>query len=173
MKYGRFEDLPVWKAGSRLFVQVDALCDDIEMTRRGDIADQIHRAALSVTNNIAEGFEQGTTQQFITYLYYSKGSAGEVRSMLQQLLAMPRFAHLKSQISNLRSQAEGVSRQLHGFVDSLQNSPLEGHRYLTDDVRAEAERRERRAALEQKIAEAMAKAVRLNRPGNANEEGAA
>ncbi len=171
MKYARFEDLPVWKAGSRLFVHVDTLCDEVELNRRGDIADQIHRAALSVTNNIAEGFEQGTTQQLITYLYYAKGSAGEVRSMLWQMLAIPRFANLKSQISNLKLQAEEVSRQLHGFLDALQNSQIDGQRYLTDDVREAAERRESRAGLERRIAEAMERAILLNRAGAVVSEG--
>ncbi|HMN39207.1 MAG TPA: hypothetical protein PKE29_00060 [Phycisphaerales bacterium] len=43
MKYHRFEDLPVWKDGARLFVRIDALCDDREVTRRGDIANQKNR----------------------------------------------------------------------------------------------------------------------------------
>lgn len=158
MKYHRFEDLPVWKDGARLFVRIDALCGDREVTRRGDIANQIHRAALSITNNIAEGFEQGSTQQFITFLYHAKGSAGEVRSILHQLLAMPRFSHLKSEISDLRSKAESVSRQLSAFADSLQNCDIEGPRYLTDEVRQEASRRSSREAFESRITEIVAKA---------------
>lgn len=158
MKCQRFEDLPVWKEGVRFFVRIDALCDDKELNRRGDIADQIHRAALSITNNIAEGFEQGSTQQFITHLYHAKGSAGEVRSILQELLAIPRFAHLKFEISNLRSQAEGISRELNGLADSLQNTEFEGHRYLTDDVREQAARKASRQAFEMRLAEMMARA---------------
>src|SRR5262249_54517292 len=126
MKYNRFEDLPVWKAGARLFVRIDRLCEDAEVCRRGDVADQIHRAALSITNNIAEGFEQGTTQQLITHLYHARGSAGEVRSILQELLGIPRFQHLKSEISDLRSQIESISRQLRAFADALQNSDIDG-----------------------------------------------
>lgn len=75
MKYARFEDLPDWKSAARLFVGIDRLCDEREVTRRGDPADQLHRAALSICNNIAEGFEQGTTEQFLTFLYHAKGSA--------------------------------------------------------------------------------------------------
>lgn len=158
MKYARFEDLPVWKEGARLFVRIDALCEDREMNRRGDVADQIHRAALSVTNNIAEGFEQGTTQQLITHLYYAKGSAGEVRSVLQQLIAIPRFGHLKADLVDMRSKAEAVSRQLSAFAESLQNSEIDGHRYLTDDAREQAAKRASREAFERKIAEVVARA---------------
>ena len=98
MKYKRFEDPPVWNAGARFFVRIDGLCESSELNRRGDIADQLHRAALSITNNIAEGFEQGTTQQFIKHLYHAKGSAGEVRSILQELLGIPRFHAMKSEV---------------------------------------------------------------------------
>ena len=46
------------------------------------LKDQIQRAAVSVMNNIAEGFERDNNNEFIRFLRYSKGSAGEVRSLL-------------------------------------------------------------------------------------------
>ena len=167
MKYARFEDLPVWKAGARLFVRVDALCDDKELNRRGDITDQIHRAALSITNNIAEGFEQGTTQQFITHLYHAKGSAGEVRSMLQTMLGMARLSHLKPEVTILRGEMENISRQLHGLADSLQNSEIDGVRYLNDEVRDKQERSNRREAFNVMLAGYIERG-RLNREGEAS-----
>lgn len=105
MKYERFEDLPVWKAA-------------IELTHRSafrgerSLRDQLERAAVSVSNNIAEGFERGTTQELLTFLYIARGSAGEVRSMLCLFERLPALADFKSEISNLKSQAEGISRQL-------------------------------------------------------------
>lgn len=152
MKYFRFEDLPVWKAASDLFVQIDALCEDQQVRLRGDLANQIHRAALSVSNNISESFELGTTQQLITFLYIARGSAGEVRNMLCQMERIPRFQNLKFQISNLKSLAESCSRQLRGFADSLQNSDIKGQRHLTDAQREQAERIARRQAFETRLA---------------------
>jgi len=46
------------------------------------LRDQIERAALSVSNNVAEGFERGTTNELLMFIYIARGSAGEVRSML-------------------------------------------------------------------------------------------
>ncbi len=66
------------------------------------------------------------------FLYIARGSAGEVRSMLSLLERIQGFADLKSEISNLKSLAEGISRQLRGWADSLQNSGIKGQRYLTD-----------------------------------------
>lgn len=108
------------------------------------------RAAVSVSNNIAEGFERGTTQELLTFLYIARGSAGEVRSMLCLLERLPPFGDLKSEISNLKSLSERVSRQLRGWADSLQNTTIKGQRYLTDKSRrAAAAARERAEFLQQ------------------------
>jgi four helix bundle protein len=103
--------------------------------RRHSLRDQIERAAVSVSNNIAEGFERGTTQEVLTFLYIARGSAGEVRSMLCLLERIPIFSDLRSEISNLKSLAEGIARQLRAWADSLQNSAIKGQRYLTDKTR--------------------------------------
>jgi len=44
--------------------------------------DQIQRASVSIMNNIAEGSESGSDAKFVNFLNISKGSCGEVRSML-------------------------------------------------------------------------------------------
>lgn len=150
MKYDRFESLPVWKSGVDLATGVFSFCDTHSASFRscGDLSSQLQRAALSVSNNIAEGFERGTTQELLTFLYIARGSAGEVRSMLLVLDRLARFSDpdLKSQISDLRSLAESISRQLRAWADSLQNSPIKGPRHLTDSAREETERKARAAA---------------------------
>jgi hypothetical protein len=82
-------------------------------------------------------------------LYIARGSAGEVRSMLSLLERIQGFTDLKSEISNLKSLAEGISKQLRGWADSLQNSGIKGQRYLTDKARrASQAAREREEFLE-------------------------
>jgi len=99
------------------------------------LRDQLERAALSVSNNIAEGFERGTTNELLAFLYIARGSAGEVRSMLCFLERRSGFAHLKSQISDLKSLAESCSRQLRAWADHLQNSDIKGQRHLNEKTR--------------------------------------
>ncbi len=82
MRYKRFEDLPVWNAAIDLAVGIYALTSLPEFNSRYSLKDQIERAAVSVSNNIAEGFERGTNNELLAFLYISRGSAGEVRSML-------------------------------------------------------------------------------------------
>lgn len=135
MKYERFEDLPVWKSAIELAERIYVLSGRPPLRRKWSLRDQLERAALSVSNNIAEGFERGTTQELLTFLYIARGSAGEVRSMLCFIERLPSFEDLKSEISNLKSDAEGVSRQLRAWADSLQNTEIKGQRYLTEKER--------------------------------------
>ena len=79
MKYERFEDLPVWQAAADLAVKVFAWSSHIWFRGKGDLANQIQRAALSISNNIAEGFERGSTNELLQFIYIGRGSAGEVR----------------------------------------------------------------------------------------------
>jgi four helix bundle protein len=112
VKYERFEDLPVWQAASNLAVHIYALGEKPLLRRHRSLRDQIERAALSVSNNIAEGFERGTTNELLAFLYIARGSSGEVRSMLCVMKRMAAFSGLKSEILNMKSLAEGISRQI-------------------------------------------------------------
>jgi len=78
MRYQRFEDLPVWNEAIELAVQVFALTSHGEFNSKRSLRDQIERAAVSVSNNIAEGFERGTNNELLAFLYIARGSAGEV-----------------------------------------------------------------------------------------------
>ncbi len=144
MKYNRFEDLPVWKDAARLYVAIESLVDDQCFKYHGDLKSQLLRAALSVSNNIAEGFERGTTKELLSFLYIARGSAGEVRSMLTVMSGSARYQHLKSQISALRSKSESIGKQIRGWADSLQNSEIKGQRYLNNASRERYDRERRR-----------------------------
>ena len=139
MKYKRFEDLPVWQAAIKFAVRVFALTAKQNFRGRASLRDQIERAAVSISNNVAEGFERGTTPELLTFLYIARGSAGESRSMLCLFTEMPEFDDLRSEISNLRSLAESISRQLAAWANSLQNSDIKGPRYLTDKARRQSQ----------------------------------
>ncbi|HEV2884336.1 MAG TPA: four helix bundle protein [Pyrinomonadaceae bacterium] len=150
MKYSRFEELPVWKDAIKLAIHIYDFTNQSAFKGRYSLKDQIERAGLSISNNIAEGFERGTTQEVLTFLYIARGSAGEVRSMLCLLENLSAFQHLKFEISNLKSRAEDVSRQLRAWAASLQNSDIRGQRYLTNKTRTKSkEAREREEFLKE------------------------
>jgi four helix bundle protein len=150
MKYNRFEELPVWKDAIELAVRVFAFTSKPVFRRYPGIRDQIERSSVSVSNNIAEGFERGTTNELVSFLYISRGSCGETRSVLCVSERLPRFGNFKFEISDLKTRAEKISRQLRGWCDSLQNSDVRGQRYLTDrERRRTREAREREEFLKE------------------------
>jgi four helix bundle protein len=162
MTYQRFEDLPVWQQAICLAERAYRLTSDDSFRRQFSLRDQLERAAVSVSNNIAEGFERGTTNELLAFLYIARGSAGEVRSMLCLLQRLPRFDHLQSEISDLKSIAESCSRQIRAWAAALQESPIEGQRHLTERGRREAEQKQRADAFLERL-KAMPKA-RFQRP---------
>ena len=163
MKYERFEDLPVWKSAIELAERVCRFTRRHFFVQPGDLRDQIRRAALSVSNNTAEGFERGSTAELLAFLYIARGSAGEVRSMLRFSLRLLNSAEVtpglpESEISDLRSEisainplAESCSRQIRAWADSLQNTNIKGQRHLTDQARRQYDSGKRAAAFQQEI----------------------
>ncbi len=117
MRYDRFEDLPVWKLAAELGAEMLVWCDDANIQKLGNLKNQLQRAVISISNNIAEGFERGTTKDLIRFLYYARGSAGEVRSMLSVLVIRLRLLgnHTSDpQIEYFKKQCEDIARQLRG-----------------------------------------------------------
>jgi four helix bundle protein len=153
MKYNRFEDLPVWQAAIELAVRVFDLTARSAFKGHYDLKDQLERSAVSISNNIAEGFERGSTTETLTFLYISRGSSGELRSMTHLLDRLPRFQDLKFEISDIKMRAEGISRQLRAWCDSLQNSDIRGQRYLTDKSRRLAKQARERDEFLKELAE--------------------
>jgi four helix bundle protein len=142
--YKRFEDLPVWQAAAELYDRIDDFLDHAPPRLRPSFRDQLERAALSVSNNIAEGFERGTTNELLMFLYIARGSAGEVRSMLLVASRRPYLSDFRSEISNLIPLAESCSRQLRAWADSLQNSDIAGPRHLNEKTRSDYQKRKSR-----------------------------
>lgn len=119
MKYERFEQLPVWQAAAKLAAEMFRWAARGELVGKGDLASQLQRASLSISNNIAEGFERGTTGELLTFLYDARGSAGEVRSMLCVMEQMPEFRALVADIVRFKETSESISRQLCGWASRI------------------------------------------------------
>src|SRR5438477_5099704 len=155
MTYERVEDVPVWQKAAQLYEATEELLENRNFGGTRGFRDQLDRAALSVSNNIAEGFERGTTNELLAFIYIARGSAGEVRSMLclKERRARKEVwpADLKSQIADLKSVAESCSRQLRGWADSLQNSDIKGQRHLNRRTREQEEQTSKAKSLQQEL----------------------
>jgi four helix bundle protein len=143
MTYENFEDTPVWQEAARLYELAEDLLEASAFRASAAFRDQLDRASLSVSNNIAEGFERGTTNELLYFLYVARGSAGETRSMLRVKLRRIGDPKVKALIGKIIECAIGCSRQLRGWADSLQNSDIPGQRHLNATSRRGYEQRKR------------------------------
>jgi four helix bundle protein len=151
MTYARFEDLPVWQKAADLYEVAEGLLENESFRASRGFRDQLDRAALSVSNNIAEGFERGTTNELLAFIYIARGSAGEVRSMLKVKARRVRRPDLKSEMEKLIATAESCSRQLRAWADSLQNSDIKGQRHLNNKSRLKDEQARRAEACQKTL----------------------
>jgi len=85
-QYHRFEHIQAWQLGKRIAVEVYRLTDESALRRDFVLRDQLRRAALSISSNIAEGHERDGNPEMIHFLSIAKASAGEVRSILKVAL---------------------------------------------------------------------------------------
>ncbi len=109
-----FEDLKVWQRARMLANEV---YNAFAKCREFDFRGQIQSAATSVMNNIAEGFERRTKKDFAHFLDLSKGSAGEVRSMLH--LGQDRGYIASEAAEALRAEYKNLSRSIGALAASL------------------------------------------------------
>ncbi|MCX6163562.1 MAG: four helix bundle protein, partial [Ignavibacteriae bacterium] len=79
MRIERFEEIISWQKAKLLTLEIYNI---FEYQKDFNFKNQIQRSAISIMNNIAEGFERRTNKEFVQFLYIAKGSGGEVRSML-------------------------------------------------------------------------------------------
>ena len=96
---------------------------------------QLDRAALSVSNNIAEGFERSTTGELQSFIAIARGSSGEVRSMMAVVQDRPRLKPIIRRLRQIRSLAESCARQLTGWSGSVDKLPFAGRRHLPQKER--------------------------------------
>jgi four helix bundle protein len=114
MKAERFEDLIVWQNAKDLAV---AIYKSFESCRDFGFRDQIQRASVSIMNNISEGFERRTNNEFKHFLFIAKGSCGELRSMLYLSKETGKISY--NEYEKLMSASIVISKMLSGFIKKL------------------------------------------------------
>jgi four helix bundle protein len=134
-KYKHFEELPVWQEAARLYNAVLDLLEVPGVPLSSGFRNQLDRAALSVSNNIAEGFERATTGELLSFIAIGRGSAGEVRSMMAVIKDRARLKPHLASLDHIRTLAESCARQLTGWAGAVDRFPFEGPRHLSERER--------------------------------------
>ena len=123
MKVKKFEDLMVWQKSVELTISIYS---SLELINDFGLKNQIQRASLSISNNIAEGFERGSDRDFKRFLYIAQGSCSEVKSMLYVAI---RLNYLKKDSFNLLNhQAIEIGKMLFGLSNSLSDDSTRNFR---------------------------------------------
>ncbi len=121
-----FEDLDVYQRARELTNTVYSLTRDGPFARDHALTNQIRRACLSIVSNIAEGFERGTTTEFVQFLYVAKGSCGEVRAQLH--VARDQGYLSDGQYRTVLDLARHTSSMLSSFIAHIQGSGYRGEK---------------------------------------------
>lgn len=100
-------------------MKIYAISSKGNFNRDYPLRDQIQRASVSVLSNIAEGYERDNNREFIKFLGYSKGSIGEVRSLLY--VALDRKYIQESEFNSLYNSCVNISSQIANFIKYLEN----------------------------------------------------
>ncbi len=135
-KYQRFEELPVWQEAANLYNAVLDFLEKPAIPVSSGFRNQLDRAALSVSNNIAEGFERSTTSELNSFIAIARGSAGEVRSMIAVVHKRPTLKTYLADLQSIRSLAESCARQLTAWEGAIDKLPFEGRRHLPERERS-------------------------------------
>ena len=114
MKFKRFEDIIAWQKSQDLIVTVYS---SFKGLKDFSFKDQICRATISISNNIAEGFDRSSTAEFRRFLYISLGSCSEVKSMLYSAEKLNYLEKNKREL--LMEQVTEVSKIITGLIKSI------------------------------------------------------
>lgn len=114
MKIEKFEDIISWQKSKELSILVYSV---FKNSRDFCFRDQIQRAVISISNNIAEGFERKSNKEFKQFLYIAKGSCGEVRSMLHIAIELRYIS--REEFEQFYSLGLEISKLLSGLIKTL------------------------------------------------------
>jgi four helix bundle protein len=127
MHVNKFEDLEIWQKAMDL---VDIIYDFTykqQFNKDYALKEQIRRAVISISSNIAEGFERGSNTEFIQFLFIAKGSSGEVRTQLY--IALRRGYISKSESDSAVKASTEISAMIKSLINYLSKTSIKGEKY--------------------------------------------
>lgn len=121
-KFNSFEEIIAWQKARELNIEIYKITNEHVFARDYGLRDQIRRSIISVSSNIAEGFERETANEFKRFLYISKASIGELRSQLYLSLDLNYIS--KEKFEELYKNATDISKMLSGLIKYLSQNNI-------------------------------------------------
>lgn len=119
-KFNSFEEINSWKKAREFNKRIYEITDGAIFKKDYDLVRQLRRASISISSNIAEGFESNTDKEFIYFLYVAKASAGEVRSQIYLALDLKYISEIE--FDELFEKVSDISKLISGFIKYLNDS---------------------------------------------------
>ena len=126
----RFEDLDIWKLSREICKEIHTIISRKPFSNDFNLINQIKRSSGSIMDNIAEGFERDGKQEFIQFLSYSKGSAGETRSQFFRALDSNYISTQEFEL--LQSKILTLSVKISNMIQYLKKSEHKGVKYKSE-----------------------------------------
>ena len=117
MAYKSFESLEVYKAAREFRKQIYKLIKRLPPEEKYNLASQMRRAALSLTNNLAEGHGRFFYQENIQFCRISRGSLMELIDDLNTCMDEKYFE--RSYLEQLKDEAYRINKMLNGYIGYL------------------------------------------------------
>ena len=112
-----YKELNIWKRSYELVFVVYQQTKKFPKEERYALVDQINRAVVSVSSNIAEGFGRGSNQELVRYCNISKGSLFEIET---QIMIAERLGYIPETVKNdIIQEIEEISRMITSFQKTL------------------------------------------------------
>lgn len=117
-KITSFEDLIIWQKAQELAVKIYQLADSNKfIVKDFALKDQLKSASISISDNIAEGFEYNNNPDFHRFLRIVKGSCGEIRN---KILFVKRLNYIEEKTGNeLSEEAKQLGRQIGELIKKV------------------------------------------------------
>jgi len=116
MAIQKFEDILAWQKAQDFTVDIYSFFGKL---KDFSFKDQICRATISVSNNIAEGFDRQSSKEFTRFLFYALGSCSEIKSMIYLAFRL-NYCDQATHQSLLQKVIE-ISRIIQGLINSMKN----------------------------------------------------
>jgi four helix bundle protein len=123
MKIRTFEDLFVWQ---KAIVHSIEIYKWFQSVADFGFKNQIQRASISISNNIAEGFERGSDRDFRRFLFIAQGSCSEVKSMIYIALKLNYISN--DEFSTIYGQLNEIGKMLFGLMKTLNGQDIRKYR---------------------------------------------
>lgn len=112
-----YQDLLVWQKAIELTEHIYIATKVFPKEEVYGLTSQMRRSAVSIASNIAEGQARNSTQQFITFSSYSKGSTAELDT---QLIIAYKLKFLSpDEFNSIKNSLNEVSKMLSGLIKAI------------------------------------------------------